>query len=111
MYTTFGDDILGRSSSSGVDELQQLVQSEDDISIGAVASQTRLVYEVDMDLGNALPIVRFPAVVHFSEVETTDVLDSLAGLLPQLHDEEVHHRRASSGDIQSQDPRYEPFLL
>jgi len=111
MYTTFGDDILGRSSSSGVDELQQLVQSEDDISIGTVPSQTCAVYEADMDLRNALPVVRLPAVVHFNEVEASDLLDSLAGLLPQLHDEEVHHRRASSGDIQSQDLRYKPFLF
>jgi len=106
MYTTFGDDILAQISPSGVDELQQLAQSEDDINIGAVASQTRLVYEVDMDLGNALPIVRFPAVVHFGEVETSEVLDLTAGMLSQIHDEQVHHRRASSGDLQVQDLRY-----
>jgi len=112
MYTTIGEDILAQSSSSGVDELQQLAQSEDDISIGAVSSQTCAVYnEVDMGLVNTLPVVRLPTTVHFNEVEASDVLDSTVGLLPQPYDEEVHHRRASSGDIQSQDPRYEPFLL
>jgi len=112
MYTTFGDDILGRSPSSGVDELQQFAQSEDDISIGAVSTQTCAVYgEVDMGMVDALPVVRLPTTVHFNEVETSDVLDSTAGLLPQLHDEEVHHRRASSGDLQVQDFRYKPFLV
>jgi len=107
MYTAFGENVLAQSSSSSADELQPLAQSEDDISIGAASSQTCAVYnEVDMGMVTALPVVRLPTTVHSNEVEAFDVLESTAGLLPQLHDEEVHHRRASSGDIHVQDLRY-----